>query len=1442
MADDSVGSVSVSVVPSAQGFNDKLKSQVLDGADETGRELGARIKEAAEAELAGLKAHIGADDDEAKAALDDLRAKAEGTDARIGVGVDPEEFLRVVAELDELKAKVDELNGKKADIDVTVNNSSGVRGWLTSLIAGAVAIAPAFAVAGIGIGAFAALAVPSLKAVAQYESDLGSNAGKAAADYALLTSQQREMVAGIGGLKAEFTDLSAAVRPEVLQVMNEALAAADRILPELVPLAEAGGRALAGLVNQLGDALGDSNAQQFFDFLSKSVGPDVQAIGATLASLIRTFFSLTEALQPVSLGLLAVVRGAAGLLDVISRVAPPLDDVIVLSIALYKPLKALNDLNLVSTFGNFAKALTGVAAASDAEGLKFGWLSGLSSKVQGIIATQRELAAAVVAAGEASAVAGAEYAAANAEALESQLALAASGTALTGVEEAIAAGELSAAEAGQALAISMSELSVLTEAVDAALAGEAVAAEAASIAMEELAAAEAEAAAASGLLDAVNPLAWVGLAVVAVGALVFGLSKLGGGFGDLTSQVEAQSGAVNFNTQGYFAAADALGKLGQSSAKTTENLVNLHTGMVTARTSAGDLDGETRALADAQAQMTSDGKNQLQFFGELSKNYGISRDAAIGFAQATGVTSDQINKGGKTLTDAVAKIAAYNEAERMAAKGAGEWTSNSAVLAFAANQQTSAVATLAQAWSTYVSALAGTQSSFDTYAQGMTTLAKDAHAAGASFGGLNAASLSFNSQFQSQVTNLQAVSTSLRESGVSSKVFDSGIRGGIASMIKFAGSNKTARAELLAVARQSDSNITSWKSLTEWAGNTATGTKRLQTAMDLGALSEAKMSQASKDVASALNSDVTAALARASLSASGFYGDVDKLTAAQKKYGDQSPQAEAAAKAVSTDMRNAGNSAHVAAGYIAGAGDSSATAGDKMQAAALKAANLRTAIDDLHSKTVDVNVVFNRSNIPNTGAGVTVPGAPTYASGGVHPGRDTGRDEYLVAVRGGEGMLVPPAVRALGGAPAIDAINRRYGGGGRNAAGHFAQGGIAETAQFAFPQDVFNINFGPIGIGAFGGTTGGGGVTGAPIFSQGSLDAMLPGELRKGVTASEVNDAGKALAKAFADGYKDTASQIRDDTKTALEDIRKYYSGPAATQLERTISTQGSALAKLATASDNLANKIADMKAYAAQETQSLQPFSDLSSIQPGQDANGNPIPITGTQISTTLAQDLATLKKFESVIVKLKNAGVDKVLIAQVIALGPADGVTYGDAILAGGKNLISTLNKEEKEIGAIDVKIGKKAADVQFGQPLAKGFLDGLDKEKSELEKRMKHLGDVLAKELQKALHDKTGTTSKAVASAAASYVAPAAATSISGSVGTSAFTRTDITEIRATLRTIENRELNLMTKAQAAKVIALLEAAPKATGNATGAAVAGELKSIAKSAAATARAATR
>lgn len=82
---------------------------------------------------------------------------------------------------------------------------------------------------------------------------------------------------------------------------------------------------------------------------------------------------------------------------------------------------------------------------------------------------------------------------------------------------------------------------------------------------------------------------------------------------------------------------------------------------------------------------------------------------------------------------------------------------------------------------------------------------------------------------------------------------------------------------------------------------------------------------------------------------------------------------------------------------------------------------------------------------------------PGLAGGGVIPGYAPGKDTVMRMLSPGEGVLVPEAVRAIGGKNAIDDINYKYAGyrgaGSRaNKPGTFAYGGIMPQAAATYSQ------------------------------------------------------------------------------------------------------------------------------------------------------------------------------------------------------------------------------------------------------------------------------------------------------------------------------------------------------------------------------------------------------
>lgn len=96
-----------------------------------------------------------------------------------------------------------------------------------------------------------------------------------------------------------------------------------------------------------------------------------------------------------------------------------------------------------------------------------------------------------------------------------------------------------------------------------------------------------------------------------------------------------------------------------------------------------------------------------------------------------------------------------------------------------------------------------------------------------------------------------------------------------------------------------------------------------------------------------------------------------------------------------------------------------------------------------------VDAVYNNGILPVWNAIADVvhvghlnPVTLNFAQGGTVPGFSPGNDTVHAMLSPGEGILVPHAVRALGGAAGIDALNKRFGTGATSGFGHFGGGGI----------------------------------------------------------------------------------------------------------------------------------------------------------------------------------------------------------------------------------------------------------------------------------------------------------------------------------------------------------------------------------------------------------------
>lgn len=146
--------------------------------------------------------------------------------------------------------------------------------------------------------------------------------------------------------------------------------------------------------------------------------------------------------------------------------------------------------------------------------------------------------------------------------------------------------------------------------------------------------------------------------------------------------------------------------------------------------------------------------------------------------------------------------------------------------------------------------------------------------------------------------------------------------------------------------------------------------------------------------------------------------------------------------------------------------------------------------------------------------GLHINSLPKFERGGVVPGGYSRKDNQLIAARSGEGVLVPEAVRAIGGPTAIEDLNKRYRtsrvAAGLNGYPGFANGGIVGRIVDYSTDKVRSIS----------GSIGGWLEKGAG-YALSKIISPLPGLLRSAM-------AGSGLVENVVAG---SMSQLKDKAK-----------------------------------------------------------------------------------------------------------------------------------------------------------------------------------------------------------------------------------------------------------------------------------------------------------------------
>jgi len=184
--------------------------------------------------------------------------------------------------------------------------AGGAPGGMGALVAAGAALSPVLITLGTGLAGLAAAAYGIAKPI----ENAAQKTGGLQANLSKLDPEQRTVATGILRLGRSYNEFQASLKPEVLSLFNTGLSIAGHLLHDVQPVAKATGIALNSVLGSVDREFQSGTWQQFFAFMARTAGPDMQLLGRNLTDLLQLIPPLTEDLQPLAQGLLRVSDGA----------------------------------------------------------------------------------------------------------------------------------------------------------------------------------------------------------------------------------------------------------------------------------------------------------------------------------------------------------------------------------------------------------------------------------------------------------------------------------------------------------------------------------------------------------------------------------------------------------------------------------------------------------------------------------------------------------------------------------------------------------------------------------------------------------------------------------------------------------------------------------------------------------------------------------------------------------------------------------------------------------------------------------------------------------------------------------------------------------------------------------------------------------------------------
>ena len=307
---------------------------------------------------------------------------------------------------------------------------------------------------------------------------------------------------------------------------------------------------------------------------------------------------------------------------------------------------------------------------------------------------------------------------------------------------------------------------------------------------------------------------------------------------------------------------------------------------------------------------------------QLGALFGGNLSKGIGAATLAGITNSQmLTTNAKDWAIAMIQVKAMISGYEQFGQKAGALGNDIDAVTYAQSDQLKMMQQLNQAWDTFSANVAAPRTTFIAFAQSIVAMGQDAKQSGASMTGLGGEitkaaatvsnrSLTLQQDFQNTYSDAEQMLDALRTSGAPASVFDGVVKNLVQVLLPLAGQSRAAHAEISVLAQEAGGPASqNLKTLSEWAGKTKNPMLALQSATNKTTEATANLAQQTKLVSQSLQSYVNQAIVVAELKTLGFAGALNTLTEAQKKYGDNSLQAQEAQQKLNNIINKAQNAA-----------------------------------------------------------------------------------------------------------------------------------------------------------------------------------------------------------------------------------------------------------------------------------------------------------------------------------------------------------------------------------------------------------------------------------------------------------------------------------------------------------------------------------------------------